>query len=118
MSHKFENKLGHIGAVLDDARSEGKTRIDDLVDRVEHSIESLRGDLDDLKVQAALGKLEVREATQPVIETLRNRSLDAGSALGELREELHQARTGVALGATAAIEDIEAGVGVAKEAFK
>ena len=96
MSGKYEDKLSHVGAVLDDARTEGKTRLDHLVDSVEHSLESLRSELDDLKVQAALGKLEARDATAGVVETLRNRSLDARSALNELRAELGEARGGVA----------------------
>lgn len=88
MSETYEDKLGHVGESLDDARADGKDRLQHLVDRVEHSLEHLHGELDDLKVQASLGKLEVRDATASVVETLRNRSLDARAALSELRAEL------------------------------
>ncbi len=117
MSNTYEDKLSHVGAKLDHARVEGKSRLDHLVDRVEHSLETLRSELDDLKVQAALGKLEARDATAGVVETLRNRSLDARAALVELRSELVEARDGVSMGAQVALEDLEAGVDSARHAF-
>jgi hypothetical protein len=88
MSGKYEDSLGHVGEALDDARAEGKDRLEHLVDRVEHSLEHLRSELDDLKVRASLGKLEARDKTSGVVEALRNRSLDARAALADLREEL------------------------------
>lgn len=88
MSGTYEDKLGHVGEAIDEARTEGKERLEHLVDRLEHSLEHLRTELDDLKVQASLGKLEARDATAGVVETLRNRSLDARAAFSELRDEL------------------------------
>jgi hypothetical protein len=117
MSGTYEEKLSHVGTRLDEARVEGKSRIEHLVDRVEHALETLRGELDEVKVQAALGKLEARDASQGFVDTLRNRSLDARVALHELRDELGEARDGVSLGAQVALEDIEVGVDSAKHAF-
>ncbi len=88
----FEARMGHVGARIDDARVEGEIRVHRLVDRIDEALESLHAKLDDLKVQAALGKAEVAEFTDPVVEDLRNRSLEARVALGQLRGELTQAK--------------------------
>ncbi len=88
MAGNYEDKLAHVGEAIDEARNDGKDRFEHLADRLEQSLEHLRAELDDLRVQASLGKLEARDATAGVVETLRNRSLDARTALTELRAEL------------------------------
>ncbi len=88
MAGNYEDKLAHVGEAIDEALSDGKDRLEHLADRLEQSLEHLRAELDDLRVQASLGKLEARDATAGVVETLRNRSLDARTALTELRAEL------------------------------
>jgi hypothetical protein len=77
--------------------------------RLHKSLDALRAQLDDLRVQAGLAKLEVRQRSEPIVNQLRDMVDDARIALDDLQHDLTIRLDSVRVALTAAFEDIEEG---------
>ena len=77
--------------------------------RLNRALDTLRSQLDDLRVQAGLAKLEVRQRSEPVVNQLRDLVDDARIALDDLQHGVTRRVDAFRVGFTAAVEDVEAG---------
>lgn len=82
--------------------------------RLQRALETMRGQLDDLRVQAALAKLEVRERSEPVVNQLRDLVDDARIALDDLQHDLELRVDAMRIRLSAAFDEVDEG---AREAF-
>jgi hypothetical protein len=72
-----EETLRKVGAQID------RLFTDDHLTKIDKDLESIRGRLEDLRLQAALGKMEVRDRLAPTLDALE-------AIIGEIRAQMSE----------------------------
>jgi hypothetical protein len=78
-------------------------------------LDQWKGRIDELEVQASLGRMEAQEQLGPIIDQLRNRWLDARSQLGTAGTAAGDVFTALRTGLEQAMDQIRAGARTARE---
>jgi hypothetical protein len=99
-------------------------RIDDLEGTVDElrqqlrqaELDQWRGRIDDLEVQVHLGSMDLQDRLQPLLETLRNRWLDARAQMGDASTATSDVLDSLRGGVEQAVRDLRAGLVDARDA--
>jgi hypothetical protein len=100
----MEDRIGGLERELDRMRQELS----------QARLEQWEGRIDDLEVQAHLGSMEINQRLEPIIETLRNRWLDAKEQLDNASSTANDVFTILRKGFEQSLRDLKDAVSNAK----